>query len=167
LDRGATPKDDIGYQALIETAMKGVMRAAMKKAVDLGALPGDHHFYITFRTRTPGVQMADHLKDRFPDEMTIVVQHQYWDFEVHDDRFEIILRFGGVPQHLRVPFAAVTRFFDPSTNFALQFNPGEAPAMDVRPDAARKADATAAPDQAASAKAGDGTVVSLDAFRRK
>jgi hypothetical protein len=171
LDRGATPKDEIGYQSLIETAMKGVMRAALKKAETLGALPGDHHFYITFRTRTAGVQMADHLKDRFPDEMTIVVQHQYWDFEVHDDRFEIILRFGGVPQHLRIPFAAVTRFFDPSTNFALQFNTGEAPAMDVKPEGARKLPLEgplAAPDSAPAAQASDGnTVVSLDAFRRK
>jgi hypothetical protein len=150
--------------------MKGVMRAALKKVAGLGALPGDHHFYITFRTRTPGVQMADHLKDRFPDEMTIVMQHQYWDFEVHDDRFEIILRFGGVPQHLRVPFAAVTRFFDPSTNFALQFNAGEAPAMDIKSETMRKPTEgpLAAPDQAPTSPTGDGsTVVSLDAFRRK
>lgn len=165
MDRGATPKDDIGYQSLIETAMKGVMRAALKKVVTLGALPGDHHFYITFRTRTPGVQMADHLKDRFPDEMTIVIQHQYWDFEVYDDRFEIILRFGGVPQHLRIPFAAVTRFFDPSTNFALQFNTGETPPMDIRAEAGKPETGPAA--AAPSAPAGDGTVVSLDAFRRK
>jgi hypothetical protein len=168
LDRGATPKDEIGYQALIETAMKGVMRAALKKVSGLGALPGDHHFYITFRTRTPGVQMADHLKDRFPDEMTIVVQHQYWDFEVHDDRFEIILRFGGVPQHLRIPFAAVTRFFDPSTNFALQFNAGETPAMDIRPEATGKPiEGPLAAPEGPTAQGGDGTVVSLDAFRRK
>ena len=171
MDRGATPKDDIGYQSLIETAMKGVMRAALKKVASLGALPGDHHFYITFRTRTPGVQMADHLKDRFPDEMTIVMQHQYWDFEVHEDRFEIILRFGGVPQHLRIPFAAVTRFFDPSTNFALQFNASEAPATDLKPDAVRKLPIEgplALPDQAPTTQASDGsTVVSLDAFRRK
>ena len=171
MDRAATPKDDIGYQSLIETAMKGVMRAALKKVSSLGALPGDHHFYITFRTRTPGVQMADHLKDRFPDEMTIVMQHQYWDFEVHEDRFEIILRFGGVPQHLRIPFAAVTRFFDPSTNFALQFNAGDAPMTDIKPDTVRKLPTEgplALPDPAPSAAPGDGsTVVSLDAFRRK
>jgi len=171
LNRGATPKDDVGYQALIEIAMKGVMRAALKKTAALGALPGEHHFYVTFRTRTPGVQMADHLKDRFPDEMTIVIQHQYWDFEVYDDRFEIILKFGGVPQHLRVPFAAVTRFFDPSVNFALQFSPEALPpaaAADVRAEPARKAATPAAPPAAPAEPAAEGsTVVSLDAFRRK
>lgn len=170
LNRGATPKDDVGYQALIETAMKGVMRAALKKTSAMGALPGEHHFYVTFRTRTPGVQMADHLKDRFPDEMTIVIQHQYWDFEVHEERFEIILKFGGVPQHLRVPFAAVTRFFDPSVNFALQFN---ADASGLPLEAARKQPAQPSVPAPLDAVAADpaepegSTVVSLDAFRRK
>jgi hypothetical protein len=149
---------------MVQSAMKGVLRAALQKAADLGALPGDHHFYVTFRTRTPGVQMADHLSDRFPEEMTIVIQHQYWDFEVHDDRFEIILRFGGIPQHLRVPFSAVTRFFDPSVNFGLQFDQDARPQPESRvtgTDTARPAP-PAAPDAAEGA-----SVVSLDAFRRK
>jgi hypothetical protein len=166
LDRGGNAKDHIGYQALVQSAMKGVLRQALQKVCDLKALPGEHHFYITFRTRTPGVQMADHLKDRFPDEMTIVVQHQYWDFEVHDDRFEIILKFAGIPQHLRVPFSAVTRFFDPSVNFGLQFDADMRP----QPETRTGTDPTRITPPAAAAtptEGGEATVVSLDAFRRK
>ncbi|MDZ4762345.1 MAG: ClpXP protease specificity-enhancing factor SspB [Alphaproteobacteria bacterium] len=166
MDRGKTPKDEIGYQALTQAALKSVLRAALRKAATLGALPGDHHFYITFRTRMPGVQMADHLKDRFPDEMTIVIQLQYWDFEVHDERFEVGLKFDRVLQHLRIPFAAVTRFFDPSVNFGLQFDPAEDPgSMETAPESGGKGAATAAP--AGEAAGGEATVVSLDAFRRK
>lgn len=164
MDRAGNPNDHIGYQALVQSAMKGVLRAALQKASDLGGLPGDHHFYVTFRTRTPGVQMADHLSDRFPEDMTIVIQHQYWDFEVHDDRFEIILRFGGIPQHLRVPFSAVTRFFDPSVNFGLQFDQDARP----QPESRVTGTDTARPTNPAAAESGDGaSVVSLDAFRRK
>ncbi len=169
MDRAGSGKDHIGYHALTQAALKGVVRTALQKASKLEKLPGEHHFYITFRTRTPGVQMADYLKDRFPEEMTIVVQHQYWDFEVHEDRFEIILKFSGVPQHLRVPFAAVTRFFDPSVNFGLQFEGDEDAASVIsapRPSAAAPAP-TAASSAAPAAAATDATVVSLDAFRRK
>jgi len=159
LDRAGSAKDQIGYQALTQAAAKGVVRAALEKASKLDKLPGEHHFYITFRTRTPGVQMADYLKDRFPEDMTIVVQHQYWDFEVHDDRFEIILKFSGVPQHLRVPFAAVTRFFDPAVNFMLHFDNEDGSSVAALPPVAAGRAAEAAP--------GEATVVSLDAFRRK
>jgi hypothetical protein len=164
LDRSpGSGKDHIGYQALTQSALKGVVRTALEKAAKLDALPGEHHFYVTFRTRTQGVQMADYLKDRFPDEMTIVIQHQYWDFEVFEDRFEIILKFSGVPQHLRIPFAAVTRFFDPSVNFGLQFEKDEAVAFsEATPAAPAPKPAAALP-----AEDGDRTVVSLDAFRRK
>lgn len=160
MDRAGSAKDHIGYQALTQAAAKGVVRAALEKASKLDKLPGEHHFYITFRTRTPGVQMADYLKDRFPEDMTIVVQHQYWDFEVHEDRFEIILKFSGVPQHLRVPFAAVTRFFDPSVNFMLHFESEDGSAVTSLPPVAAAA-------RTAEAPASDATVVSLDAFRRK
>jgi hypothetical protein len=160
-------KDYIGYQALSQAAMRGVVRQALRKAADLGALPGEHHFYITFRTRMPGVVMADQLKDRFPDEMTIVIQHQYWDFKVHDDRFELILRFGGVPQHLRVPFAAVSRFSDPSVGLTLQFEASPT-ALLAAPVAASAGDGDAADPAAGGAgESGEATVVSLDAFRRK
>lgn len=166
LDRSTgSAKDHIGYQAMMQKALRSVVRTTLEKAARLESLPGEHHFYITFRTHTPGVQMADYLKDRFPDEMTIVIQHQYWEFEVHEDRFEIILKFAGVPQHLRIPFAAMTRFFDPSVNFGLQFG-GEALAFtEEDQSAARPAPAPAAP-AIADEEAGQ-TVVSLDAFRRK
>jgi hypothetical protein len=164
LDRSAgSGKDHIGYQALTQAALRAVVRGAMEKAAKLGRLPGDHHFYVTFRTRLRGVEMDDALKDRFPDEMTIVIQHQYWDFAVHDDRFEIMLKFGGQSQHLRVPFNAVTRFYDPSVNFGVQFE-GEAAPGDPIP----KLDTTepsAEPQRAA--EDAKGAVVSLDAFRRK
>jgi hypothetical protein len=150
---------------MMQAAFKGVARAALDKAAKLEHLPGDHHFYVTFRTHTQGVQMADYLKDRFPDEMTIVIQHQYWDFEVFDDRFEIILKFSGVPQHMRIPFTAVTRFYDPSVNFALQFEAGEGATI-IEPLALMqgpKAEEAASPES----DAGTGAVISLDAFRRK
>ena len=172
LDRApGSAKDHIGYHALTQAALRGVVRAAMDKAATLGQLPGDHHFYVTFRTRTKGVQMADWLKDKFPDEMTIVIQHQFWEFEVHDDRFEIILKFGGDPQHLRVPFVAVSRFFDPSTNFGVQIETLDAPAASGTPEIipatkAAASGAAPAPAAAAASQAGE-TVVSLDAFRRK
>jgi hypothetical protein len=168
VDRSAgSGKDHIGYQALTQAALKGVVRAALEKAAKLEHLPGEHHFYVTFRTRTQGVQMADYLKDRFPEEMTIVIQHQYWDFEVFDDRFEIILKFSGVPQHLRIPFAAVTRFFDPSVNFGLQFEADEASTFsEARPAPVQKP-AAAATSAAVTPEAEGSTVVSLDAFRRK
>lgn len=159
--------DHIGYNALTQAALRGVVRATLESVSKLERLPGDHHFYITFRTRTQGVQMADYLKDRFPEEMTIVVQHQYWDFQVFDDYFEIILKFSGVPQHLRIPFAALSRFFDPSVNFGLQFDT-ETPVAEDQPTVlpglgGSPVSTTAAEPQ----EAAEGTVVSLDAFRRK
>jgi len=164
LDRSPeTAKDSIGYQALTQGALKGVVRSALEQASKLDRLPGEHHFYVTFRTRTQGVQMADYLKDRFPEEMTIVIQHQYWDFEVFEDRFEIILKFSGVPQHLRIPFAAVSRFFDPSVNFGLQFENDDASTFSE----ARPAIVAPKPATAATSEADGSTVVSLDAFRRK
>lgn len=168
LDRApGSAKDHIGYHALTQAALRGVVRAAMDKAAKLGQLPGEHHFYVTFRTRTQGVQMADWLKDKFPDEMTIVVQHQFWEFEVHDERFEIILKFGGDPQHLRVPFVAVSRFFDPSTNFGVQIETMDARPTDGTPEIIPAAKSASGGAAAAPAPAGEATVVSLDAFRRK
>src|SRR5256885_5423737 len=89
----------------------------------------DHHFYITFKTRAPGVSIPKHLLERFPDEMTIVIQHRFWDLKVEDDNFTVVLSFGGVPATLHVPFAAVTQFHDPAVEFALTFqaNADEAP----------------------------------------
>ncbi|MEM6411275.1 MAG: ClpXP protease specificity-enhancing factor SspB [Pseudomonadota bacterium] len=159
--------DYIGYEKLTKAAMRGVVRDVLRRTVDAGSLEGEHHFYISFRTKAAGVAIADHLIERFPEEMTIVIQHQYWDLEVEDDYFEIILKFSGVPQHLHVPFSALTRFVDPSVNFGLTFeqdesgdagsvigplaDPGQMPTPDIEQ-----------PDDAS-----EGTVVNLDAFRRK
>lgn len=162
-------KDHIGYHALTQAAYRGIVRAAMDKAATLGQLPGDHHFYVTFRTHQQGVQMEDWLKDKFPEEMTIVIQHQYEKFVVHDDRFEIMLRFGGNLQELRVPLGAVTRFFDPSTNFGVQIEALDGRADDGAPSVIppRRPGSVAEPAPAVEENADGKTVVSLDAFRRK
>jgi len=159
--------DYIGYDKLTRSAMRGVVREVLRRTVDAGALEGDHHFYISFQTKAPGVKIAEHLIERFPEEMTIVIQHQYWDLEVHDSHFEIILKFSGVPQHLHIPFSAITRFADPSVNFGLSFDDDENnEASGVigtvdEPPASK-------PDPSDIEDAGSvGTVVNIDAFRRK
>jgi len=165
--------DDIGYQALTQAAMRGVMKEALKLAASDAGLPGNHHFYISFRTRAPGVQIADHLLTKYPEEMMIVVQHQFWDLEVGDRKFELVLQFSGVPQHLEIPYSAVKRFHDPSVDFLMVFEPAGVNYRDevepVREDVAE------APEQAVpeaevaeeARPASDGTVVQLDTFRRK
>ena len=156
---GANTMDLIGYSVLVDSAMKAVMREALKKVQAANSLPGDHHFYITFRTDVPGVQMADALKDRFPEEITIVIQHQFWDLSVTEQKFEITLKFGGVPQSLVVPFSAVTRFSDPSVNLMIPFageDTGENP-MDIHDHDVEESD---------DGDSDESTVVSLDAFRR-
>ncbi len=166
--------DDIGYQALFEAAKRGVMKEALKVAASPAGLPGNHHFYISFRTKAPGVQIAEHLLTRFPEDMTIVIQHQFWDLEVHDHHFEIVLQFSGVPQHLHIPYAAVTRFLDPSVDFAMEIPPAHmhtAETLDISetPAPAEPAETVAeeSDDAEPSRPASDGTVVSIDAFRRK
>lgn len=159
--------DYIGYEALTQAAMRGVVREALRQAEKGSAPPGDHHFYVTFRTKAPGVKIPDHLIEQFPEEMTIVIQHQYWDLEVHDGHFEIVLKFNRVPQHLSIPYVAMTRFVDPAVNFGVSFEKAGAegdssvvaPALDQANGDAVDADAP---------KDGEGdTVISLDAFRRK
>lgn len=151
--------DYIGYEALSQAAMRGVVREALRRAKTNGGLPGDHHFYISFRTRAPGVKIADHLVQRFPEEMTIVIQHQFWDLEVHDGHFEVVLKFSGVPQHLHIPLAAITRFVDPAVNFGLTFETRGRDTGVLAP--AKDTAAEVAPPKPAE------TVVSLDAYRRK
>ena len=155
--------DYIGYDALTQAAMRGVVREALKRARTNGGLPGEHHFYITFRTKAPGVKIADYLIDKFPEDMTIVVQHQFWDLEVNDGHFEIVLKFAGVPQHLYVPYAAISRFVDPSVNFGLTFESADKDDSVIAP--AEEHVEAEAPTEDASAN--EGTVVNLDAFRRK
>ncbi|MEL6569702.1 MAG: ClpXP protease specificity-enhancing factor SspB [Pseudomonadota bacterium] len=158
--------DYIGYDALTQAAMRGVVREAIRSAQSNCSTPGDHHFYVTFRTRAPGVQIADYLVEQFPEDMTIVIQHQFWDLEVHDGHFEIILKFSGIPQHLKIPFTAITRFVDPSVNFGLTFD--EASAANSDSDVLDPTTVTAT-ETAFEAPEGEAanTVVNLDAFRRK
>lgn len=160
--------DYIGYEALTQAAMRGVVREALRQTAANGAAPGEHHFYVSFRTKAPGVKMADHLVERFPDEMTIVIQHQFWDLEVHDSHFELILKFSGVPQHLYVPYAAMTRFVDPAVNFGLSFETDTTgTGQDVVSPAKQAAEPEAKPQPKAAGDESGSTVVSIDAFRRK
>jgi hypothetical protein len=114
--------DPLDYTRLVQRALWGVVRDALRVAAEDG-LPGEHHFYIAFRTVFPGVVLPSRLLAEYPQEMTIILQHLFWDLAVDDDRFSVTLRFGGVPEHLEVPFAALTSFVDPSASFGLRFDP--------------------------------------------
>lgn len=154
-------EDKIGYAQLTQDALRGVVRGALQVA--LRGLPGDHHFYVSFKTRARGVQVASYLAAKYPDEMTIVLQHQYEGLEVHDSWFAVSLHFGGVPQRIVIPYAAISRFYDPSVRFALPFDVADellVEAVEVMEDRieAEKKDTVASEP---------GAVVSLDAFRRK
>ncbi|KRE00310.1 Stringent starvation protein B [Bosea sp. Root381] len=118
-------KDVLRYDLMVQDALKGVVRKILTEAGRDG-LPGDHHFYITFRTGAPGVRVSQRLRDKHPDEMTIVLQHQFWDLSVSDHAFEVGLSFSGVPERLLIPFDAITTFFDPSVQFGLKFETQEA-----------------------------------------
>ena len=115
------PESMIPYDEIVQEALRAVVGRVLGEIERAGALPGGHHFYITFKTRMPGVDIPKHLVQRFPEEMTIVIQHRYWDLKVTDAQFSVGLSFGGVPSLLTVPFAAVTDFVDPSVDFSLKF----------------------------------------------
>ena len=110
----------IDYETLAQDAMRGVVRTVLQRAAKTG-LPGDHHFYISFDTEAPGSSISKRLKEKYPNEMTIVLQHRFWDLLVGEDRFEVKLTFDGIPERLVVPFAAIKVFFDPSVRYGLQF----------------------------------------------
>jgi uncharacterized protein len=114
------PVDHIRYDLLTQEALRSVLRRVLADAAKNG-LPGDHHFYISYATDAPGVRMSPRLREQYPQEITIVLQHQFWDLKVGEEAFEVGLSFSGVPEHLGVPFAAIKRFFDPSVQFGLQF----------------------------------------------
>ena len=157
-------KDVLRYDRMVEQALRGVVREALAIAASKG-LPGAHHLYITFRTRTPGVAVPDYLADRYPDEMTIVLENQFWDLELTEEGFSVTLTFQNKPEHLVVPFAAITAFADPSVKFGLQFQTAtgdESP--DTAPTAAVPA-AAATPPSKSETKSGE--VVTLDSFRKK
>ena len=166
------PTDKLHYERMMETALRGVIREALTAAAAAG-LPGEHHFYLTFRTEAPGVEIPPRLCQRHPDEMTIVLQYQFWGLEVDDAGFAVTLSFDAKHERLHIPFAAVTAFVDPSVQFGLQFQPIEVaqadPAAPAQP-AASAAQPTAPPPSAVSdpaPAAGDDRIVKLDAFRKK
>jgi hypothetical protein len=126
-------EDLIRYDLLAQNALRGVIRQVLLKVLEEG-LPGEHHFFVAFETNAPGVRISPRLKAQYPDEMTIVLQHQFWDLRVDDDRFSIKLSFDNVPETLVVPFAAIKGFFDPSVQFGLQFDVADADAKDGSTD---------------------------------
>ena len=185
--------DHIRYDLLTQEALRGVLRTVLEDAAKNG-LPGEHHFYISFDSRADGVRLSGRMRAQYPEEMTIVLQHQFWDLVVTEHAFEVGLSFGGVPERLTVPFAAIKRFTDPSVQFGLQFE--QIPAADAasatpkgepssekdiappaRPPAEHRHGRTAPADVAAPAPAnplpedpkpeGGAEVVSLDRFRKK
>ena len=185
-------EDHIRYDILAQDALRGVLRKVLAEVAKAG-LPGEHHFYITFITKAPGVRLSSRLLNQYPEEMTIVLQYQFWDLTVTDHAFEVGLSFNGVPERLLIPFSAVKAFADPSVQFKFEFQrPGETPAgavpsAPVEPAAPepkqiaeppKSAPVIAAPVQAkpravkpepepAAKPAGEAEVVSLDAFRKK
>ncbi|HEX8525357.1 SspB family protein [Allosphingosinicella sp.] len=116
-----TPDSLIPYDEIVQEALRAVVGRVLGEVEASGRLPGEHHFYITFKTGAPGVDIPRHLTERFPDEMTIVIQNRFWDLKVRDDGFEVGLSFNQAPAKLAIPFAAITGFVDPAVNFALQF----------------------------------------------
>jgi uncharacterized protein len=188
------PTDHIRYDLLAQDALRGVVRTVLTDAAKRGLL-GEHHFKISFDTNAPGVRLSARLREQYPDEMTVILQHQFWDLTVANDAFEVGLSFGGIPERLRVPFDAIIAFIDPAVNFGLQF--AKIPAADESAEAApapgvgrsrRGAEreparepsrlSTRSPTTAPSAEhaeadespgkpTGGGEVVRLDRFRKK
>jgi hypothetical protein len=159
-------RDRIDYDALQQEALRGVVRAALKQAASSG-LPGDHHFYITFKTAAPGVTGPKELLEQYPDEMMIVLQRQFWDLAPGETFFSVTLKFGGQPKSLSVPYAAITQFWDPSIDYRLRFSaPEPAPRPAALPAAPAKRPAAAEKD-AGPKDAESPNIVSLDQFRKK
>jgi len=180
--------DHIRYDILAQAALRGVVRTVLADAAKKG-LPGEHHFKITFNTTAAGVRLSERMRARYPKDMTIVLQHQFWDLAVTEQAFEVGLSFGGVPERVAVPFEAVTAFYDPAVQFGFQFEtidgttaldaaegPTTAEKIEKSPPAAgavaegRKPDALPAPSEPAATapdQGPSGEVVRLDRFRKK
>jgi len=170
------PEDLFGYPRLIARALRGVAREVLGRVAGEG-LPGEHHLYLSFRPDAEGVRVPGFLADRYPDEVTVILQNQFWDLEVDDDAFSVTLTFGGARQRLTVPFAALTAFADPAVGLGLRFEPPVA--EEGADEMAGEAEADAGGDRAEirrksggeteSAEGGEGEggeVVSIDRFRR-
>ena len=159
------PQDLMHYEALAQDALRGVVKAALKRAASPEGIPGDHHFYITFKTKAPGVSGPQELLAKYPEEMTIVLQHQYWDLAPGETFFAVTLKFGGQPKRLSVPYAALTRFYDPSVQFLLQFEAAD----EVREELPDVGEPVGVEEGAPPPPSGDDEpkIVSLDQFRKK
>lgn len=155
------PDSLIPYDEIVQEALRAVVGRVLGEVETTGELPGNHHFYITFKTAAPGVDIPKHLKERFPDEMTIVIQNRFWELKVTKDGFEVGLSFNQLPAKLVIPFAAITGFHDPAVNFALQFHvQGDDSAPEEHDEAEN--------DHPAAAPVEDGSnVVSVDFSRKK
>ncbi len=167
-----TPDSLIPYDEIVQEALRAVVGRVLGEIERGGSeLPGNHHFYITFKTGAPGVSIPAHLRERFPDEMTIVLQNKFWDLEVREDGFTVGLSFNQIPAKLEIPFAAITAFVDPAVDFGLQF---QAAVSEMEPEAHEDAenDAESKGDGATDAPDGDGdgdgsNVVTVDFGRKK
>jgi hypothetical protein len=157
----------IDYGNMMHDAMRGLIKRLLQDIASAGKLPGDHHFFITFDTMHPEVEIADWLSDRYPDEMTIVVQHWFDNLKVTDDGFSITLNFGDNPEPLYIPFMALRTFVDPSVEFGLRFEQPEEETNDANDTALSVAEAPMHENAEPSDKPKtDGQVVSLDSFRK-
>jgi hypothetical protein len=159
------PEDKMNYANLAQEALRGVVRLALRK-VERDGLPGEHHFFIAFSTTHPGVSISERLRSRYPEEMTIVLQHQFWNLVVRERVFLAALSFDIIPERLVVPFAAIMGFLDPHVQFGLQFevtaDENEASATPALPDTIGEA-----AGEVAAPSNDDTKVVSIDAFRKK
>jgi len=170
------PQDLMRYDLMAQKALRGVVRLALERVAQSG-LPGDHHFYISFDTQAPGVKMSDRLREEYTEEMTIVLQHQYWGLEIGDDQFQIELSFNDRPEKIVIPYICIKGFFDPSVQFGLQFQndidqepevqPSETTAGSDGKTIANNDETEAEAMPVAAAAGGGADVVVLDAFRKK
>ncbi len=168
-------EDLMRYDQLAQNALRGVVRDALRKIQRTG-LPGEHHFYIAFNTKYPGVGLSPRIAERYPREMTVVLQHQFWNLTITEDRFEVELSFDNIPEKLIIPFNAIKGFLDPSVQFGLQFEvvPVEEQELPKSGDVVELGAAQKEGQPSASAEANEASedvsekkVVSLDAFRKK
>lgn len=166
------------YEEMVQTALRAVVQQALEQMAKFGVM-GTHHFYVSFVTNHPGVVMPEYLYEEYPDEMTIVLQHEFWDLVVHNDRFEVTLCFNDLNEHLIIPLEAITSFVDPSVKFGLQFTPEYSESDSDVADFSRVEQTSAAPEEKPKKKdkkkekkdikpSKDGSnIVALDSFRKK
>jgi uncharacterized protein len=158
--------DLIRYDILTQDALRRVIRKVLEE-VQRSGLPGDHHFFITFDTSFPGVRLSTRMKEKYPDEMTIVIQHSYWNLEVEDNCFEIDLSFDDIRERLRIPFDAISGFFDPAVKFGLQFDTAEPDKTEGDDDTKTMENPDSGSTEPAPNALSGADVVSLDSFRNK